>query len=408
MVQAGLRLQNRYKLVEPIGRGGFSEVWLAYDEQQKNSPVAVKILAGAGANQALLESFVGEYQIGQSIHDARVLSASEFFRVGALHCLIFPFMPGGSLYDRIAATESLPEADIARVLYQIAGALAVLHHRKPHPVLHLDVKPENILRNYSGHYLLSDLGVASAMKHTTLNVEEVRGKAAAYAAPEYYSDKGLTAATDVFALGVTLLECCRGLLDPQAKPLGLVLADENSLPDIPARYSGMLEQIIRSCLQPNPEKRPSASQLEAWAKYRLEEGVWPDMKILKTPITASKKIPPDRWWAIAATIGFIGLAGWQLRPQSAAETNTLQPAIPMETSQPTPDQPAPAVEVKQSPEKTPAPTETKPLPTIKKKDVEPEFEKKPPKKEPPQTQPGAKGIDDMIKVVPLKTDKTDN
>lgn len=276
MLREGILLNNRYELLERIGQGGFSVVWLAADQGKANTHVAVKVYRpdqGLGATD--ISQFEQEFKLTQSLNDARLLRATEYFVHEDSPCLVLPYMSGGSLYDKIRQDGTLPESRIASLMYQMAGALHYLHTRKPNPILHLDIKPDNILIQYDGTYCLSDFGISVDLRSTLLRGSQLRGESFAYRAPERIQNRGLGTASDIFAFGVLLYECCAGIFESGALPPAMLLLSGMPHPALPAQYSPSLQAIIHACMDVEPAKRPSAAQLEQWAIAFEQTGAWP-------------------------------------------------------------------------------------------------------------------------------------
>jgi len=269
-------LNDRYLMEERIGQGGFSVVWRAYDTAKQNTQVAVKIFRPQqGLSPKDIHQFEVEYQFTQKLNDSRLLKATDYFVYEDSPCLVFKYMEGGSLYDKIQSEGSLTEQEVGKVIYQVSGALSYLHTRHTQAVLHLDIKPDNILINYAGDYLLSDFGISMDMRSTMLRGSQLKGESLQYRAPERVLNQGLGTPADIFAFGVTLWECCNGLLNDNGSSLGERVAAGHALQSFDeSRYSKRLESIVHACLRRAPEQRLTAPQLEQLGKHYVENGYW--------------------------------------------------------------------------------------------------------------------------------------
>ena len=158
-------------------------------------------------------------------------------------------------------------------MHDIAGALAFLYGQKP-PIIHQDIKPENILLD-DGKFMLSDFGVSTSVSTSdakTDNIEEELRSAGtiAYMAPERFSPKSRPImANDIWSLGATMFEMLTGTL-PFGNDGGLRQSPDTPLPQISGDFSDELKQTIYDCLSYKTKVRPKASELEAEAGEMLQ------------------------------------------------------------------------------------------------------------------------------------------
>jgi len=272
-LQPDTLLNNRYRLQGRIGSGGFSVVWKAIDEKAGGMPVAVKIfMPDKGVDDSLINMFSDEYELTCHLDDNRLVKMTDYFVAEESPCLVMPFMPGGSLYQKLQHENELPEREIARILYQVCGGLNYLHAQEK-PVLHLDIKPENILIDYSGNYLLADFGISLKMRSSLLRASNTKGGTFAYSPPELSESRKLSAGSDIFSLGVMLFELCTGAL-PWSGMGGNAVVIGMPMPELPETYSKRLQEIMYACMERYPQNRPSAHQLEEVARKFLDRGYW--------------------------------------------------------------------------------------------------------------------------------------
>lgn len=125
---------------------------------------------------------------------------------GGLPYLVMPYVPGGSLHERLRREGRLPAAEVIELGSKLAGALAAAHAVG---VLHRDVKPDNVLLSPYGEPQLTDFGIARLLDTTTTATGTVHATIR-YAAPEVLSGQPATEASDVYGLGATLYACLAG------------------------------------------------------------------------------------------------------------------------------------------------------------------------------------------------------
>jgi hypothetical protein len=204
----GSFLPPRFESERLLGRGGMGAVFLARD-QVLSRPVAIKILASELAGDAVMrERFAREAalagRLGTHPHIVTAYEAGEWER---RPYVVFEFLPNGSLADRLQA-QGPPSTETAlRWLEQTADALDHAHAAK---VVHRDVKPSNLLLDAEDNIAVADFGVSRSAGETTLTAHgEVVGTAG-YLAPEQLDERGATAASDRFALGVVAYQLLTG------------------------------------------------------------------------------------------------------------------------------------------------------------------------------------------------------
>jgi len=250
----GRVLARRYRVVRRIGEGGAGVVYEAVDERLRG-PVAIKVLRPELRED---EAFVRELQ-----REARAISAMQHphvLRVIDLpnagppigRVLVMEYARNGSLKQLLASGVTLDDAQIAKLGYETASALDAAHR---HGLVHRDVKPGNILLDEAGHVRLADFGLVRAVS------ESAEGRHAGtprYMAPEQVLREPLTAAADVYALGLVLWELATGAV-PFSGSTPRELAEARLGGDVvnPEPERGLLE-IAASCLRLDPSARPSA------------------------------------------------------------------------------------------------------------------------------------------------------
>ncbi|MEK7215044.1 MAG: serine/threonine-protein kinase [Chloroflexota bacterium] len=241
-----------YRLLGRIGRGGSSEVYEGRAEATGDL-VAVKVLQlGAGGRQSgpALGHESASPPLGVTSHGA-LMPTFAAGRTSSVTYSVMPLAEGGSLKPLISAGCPLPMDWAAGVIEQIASALEHLHQ---HGLLHLDVKPPNVLLTADGRALLSDLGNARAFG--TWDQTDDRGPIGGtpgYMAPEQRRGAPLDARTDVFGLAVTAYELLTGCKPfPKGSPTTARAIPPATLnPGLSKR----VDAVLLRGMAPNPEDR---------------------------------------------------------------------------------------------------------------------------------------------------------
>ncbi len=233
-------LDGRYRLVEPLARGGTAIVWRARDERLGRL-VAVKMLAD-GADTAYVRS---EAQALARLSHPHVASVFDYADRADRAYLVMEFVDGQSLGSVLARRE-LPWETAVACGAQVASALAAAHARG---LVHRDVKPGNIMLTRSGVKLV-DFGICAVEGERESDSNGGLRGTPAYVAPERLHNKTVLPAGDIYSLGVVLFRTLSGDLPPDR---GATL---------PTNVPDPVAEICLRCLAPNPDDRPSADELE--------------------------------------------------------------------------------------------------------------------------------------------------
>jgi serine/threonine-protein kinase len=250
------RLDGRYRLVEPLGRGGTSEVWRGLDERLSR-PVAVKILHGRGNDWMRNEA-----QALALLTHPHIATVYDYGYSQRRHYLVMELVKGEPLSAALDRGP-LPWSAAVRSCAQVASALAVAHARG---VVHRDVTPGNIMLTAAGVKLI-DFGISALAGDRETTVDGELYGTPPYAAPERLHSSAVAPAVDVFALGVVLYRAVSGCLPWHAHTAEqLVAAQRNADPaDLPA-VAGLPDEVgdvCMRCLARDPAERPSAAELAA-------------------------------------------------------------------------------------------------------------------------------------------------
>lgn len=285
-IQEGELFNGRYRLISEKGRGAFGEVWLAHDEQI-DLDVAVKIYIAL--DERGIEDFKSEYKTAYSLNHPNLLHAYHFDVIDKRPFLVMPFCPGSA--EAIIGTTD--EAIIWRFIKDVSSGLAYLHSKN---ILHRDIKPDNVLADAEGNFLITDFGVSTKMKSTlrrnstrSMTDEDISGTIG-YMAPELFTKNPETVkATDIWAFGATLFEMINGEL-PFYGQGGIMLEKGAEIPELKGSWSNDLRRTVEACLAKEPWDRPTAAQLAAYATKcvngNFEKAPWKEPKKPTTGETA--------------------------------------------------------------------------------------------------------------------------
>ncbi|MBR1785667.1 MAG: serine/threonine protein kinase [Paludibacteraceae bacterium] len=270
MLKENTLFANRYNLLHLIGIGGFSEVWLAKD-QMTSLEIALKVYApGQGIDNDGLSDFCAELANIYNLNHSNLLKPQHVDSFDNMPYLIMPFCPNGSLKKRIG---KVSEDEMWKIIEDVASGLAYLHSLD---IIHRDIKPDNVLQNEHGDYLITDFGIStrsrSTLRKSMPKANEKSGSGTiAYMAPECFSDHPLPVkASDIWALGAMCFELIMGYV-PFGDILGGAKQKSGSpIPQIEANVSEQLKSLITSMMQLETWDRPKAVDIVHLVKNRQE------------------------------------------------------------------------------------------------------------------------------------------
>jgi serine/threonine-protein kinase len=204
----GRVLGGRYRLLAPIGTGASAHVFLADDVTLKRR-VAVKILHAALADdQAFLRRFRAEAQAAAALNHPNIMRVYDWGEDTDGPYLVLEYLGGGSLRDLLDAGHRLSPSQATLLGLEAARALDYAHRRG---FVHRDVKPANLLFDDEGRLCIADFGLARALAEAawTEPTGAVVGTAR-YASPEQAKGNTLDGRSDVYALGLVIIEAITG------------------------------------------------------------------------------------------------------------------------------------------------------------------------------------------------------
>jgi len=261
-----LRGRFRYRLLKRLGRGSFGSVYLArcvdHDSRRDDSPperVAVKILRTSKG--PALDMLRRELAALLAIETDRIPRVFDWSLEGEHAFVVMQYFPAGSLRDMMPLQGPPEEERVWRMLADLLAALDVAHRAS---MLHLDIKPANVLLDAQGGFVLTDFGVAqSSRMHRGLLPFSVGTRG--YQAPEQKSERfdEYDLRTDLFGLGATAWALATGIHLPDRDDLmrpagGDWIYGLPSLSEYRIKCSRELEETVMSMLHIDPERRPGS------------------------------------------------------------------------------------------------------------------------------------------------------
>ena len=265
MTPSATLLGGRYQLEEPIGTGGYCEVWRATDTVLAR-PVAVKLLHPGYAHQAeALARFQAEARHAGSFSHPNIARVYDYSEPAGRQpsFLVMELVEGPSL----AVVLGRGPLDAARTMDVIAQSATGLQAAHSAGLIHRDIKPANILFAPGGMVKITDFGVAHAVGAAPVTATGMVMGTPGYIAPERVSGAQAQPPSDLYALGIVAYECLTGAQPFTGSPLEVALAHrDRPLPPLPAWVPAEALELVMRLTAKDPAWRPaSAAEVAAWA-----------------------------------------------------------------------------------------------------------------------------------------------
>ncbi len=253
----GTVLSGRYLLESKLGSGGMSTVYLATDETLERR-VAVKLLHAEISDQPdQIERFRREARSVAKLSHPNVVSVIDAGEDGGHPYIVFEYVEGETLKQRIERLGRLPLDESAAYAIEVGRGLAAAHGRK---LVHRDVKPQNVLIDPDGRAKVTDFGIARSLEAKGLTATGRVLGTTDYVAPEQAMGQSIDARSDIYSLGVLLYEMLTGEVPFQAETqVGVAMKHVNEpLPPVESRrpeVSAALAAVVETSTAKDPEQR---------------------------------------------------------------------------------------------------------------------------------------------------------
>lgn len=249
MLQIGSVIDEKYKILNKIGQGGMSVVYLAMNERA-NKQWAIKEVRKDGVQnfEVVKQSLVAETDMLKKLNHPNLPSIIDVIDGEGSFLIVMDYIEGNPLSRALKEYGAQPQEDVIEWAKQLCDVLGYLHSRKP-AIIYRDMKPSNVMLKPDGTVNLIDFGTAREFKEDRVEDTKCLGTQG-YAAPEQYGGHGQTdARTDIYCLGATLYHLLTGH-NPSQPPYEMYPIRQWN----PGLSSG-LEEIILKCTQKNPADR---------------------------------------------------------------------------------------------------------------------------------------------------------
>lgn len=312
MLEIGSVIDGKYKILNVVGKGGMSVVYLAMNERA-NKQWAIKEVRKDGMQsfEVVKQNLVAETDLLKKLNHPHLPSIIDVIDCDDTFLIVMDYIEGNPLSKALETSGAQNQDDVIEWAKQLCDVLGYLHSRKP-PIIYRDMKPSNVMLKPDGNVMLIDFGTAREFKYSSVADTTCLGTQG-YAAPEQFGGHGQTdARTDIYCLGATMYHLVTGH-NPATLPYEMYPIRQWN----PMLSSG-LEEIILKCTQRNPEDRyQSCAEL----LYALDH--YKDLDI------ENKKVQSFKWKTFLASfimtivmlVGTIGFsAGLTVQTSSTYES----------------------------------------------------------------------------------------
>ncbi len=265
MLEIGSLVDGKYKILNKVGQGGMSVVYLAMNEKA-NKQWAVKEVRKDGVLdfESVKQGLVAETDILKKLSHPNLPSIIDVIDTEDSFIIIMDYIQGNSLNRALEEFGAQPQDMVIAWAKQLCDVLGYLHSRNP-AIIYRDMKPANVMLKPDGNITLIDFGTAREYKEKNLADTTCLGTVG-YAAPEQFGGMGQTdARTDIYCLGATLYHLVTGM-NPCEPPYEI-----KPIREINPSLSSGLERIIQKCTQRNPEDRYQSCAELMYALEHYEE-----------------------------------------------------------------------------------------------------------------------------------------
>ena len=308
-------LAGEYSLQRELGRGGMGIVYLARDVQLDRD-VAIKVLPSLLAmNATARERFLREARTAASLSHPHIVPIHRVGEVGGFVFFVMSYVEGETLGERLRTRGPLPADEAARVMREVAWALAYAHGRG---IVHRDVKPDNILLEAAtGRAMVTDFGIASGGASLPDTDPGKLMGTAHFMSPEQAAGASIDGRSDLYALGVVGYLSVSGRLPFEAPNLPALLVRQanevapgvsRAAPGLPLAFASAIDrclsrdpamrfrdgEALAAALAPAPDARPALpTSLRAWLEAR-------------NPLL----VPYMGWFGVFGTLTMANLIAW--------------------------------------------------------------------------------------------------
>jgi serine/threonine protein kinase len=287
---------GKYRVLEPLGRGGMAQVYRAY-HPQLDRYVAVKVLrSDLIEEEEFLNRFRREAQSVANLRHPNIVQIHDFDIQEDIYYMVMELLEGDTLKAQLThrrgSQDQLPWGEIMRIMLDVLRGLEYAHGEG---IIHRDIKPANIMLTRRGQAVVTDFGIAQIIGSTQFTVSGALMGTLSYMAPEQGLEGRTSIQSDLYSLGIVFYEMLTGRPPFDADtPLAILMKHVNDPLPLPRTINGDIpepfERVVLKALAKQPEQRyQSAAQMAAAIEDAVHETGSDLPENISLPSTTARK-----------------------------------------------------------------------------------------------------------------------
>lgn len=308
MLNIGIIVNNRYRIVKLLGQGGFGAVYRAWDINL-NHACALKLNLDTSAEAQ--RQFQREASTLAALSHPNLPRVTDhFFVQGQGQFLIMDYVDGEDLETTLVREGRLSPERALAIITQVADALAYLHQQNP-PIIHRDIKPANIRITPDGRVFLVDFGLVKVYDQQLRTTIGARAVTPGYSPPEQYGQGNTDARTDLYALAATLYKMLTGE-EPQESVQRIVEDKLRPAIQVNPAVSRPMSAAVLQAMSLNPSQRYQNVGVFMRSLQQIAPAAGTNASPIKSPVpignttSTTPHLPGSRtkpvWWMLGTTV----------------------------------------------------------------------------------------------------------
>ena len=258
LLEPGMMLADRYRIIRRVGEGGFSTVLLVEDTMV-HEDVILKILNPQIAmGDEMIKRFIQELRYARKVTHENIIRIHDIIPLGTSYAISMEYFPSHTLADELQGEMPLNIKRGIKIIFDVCRGISVAHQLN---IVHRDLKPLNILINDQSMVKVVDFGVAAVTNNAGTRLTRVGTLLGtpAYVAPEQVRSRAIDARTDIYSLGVVMYEVFTGRPPYSGDDMSILFqhVEGNLTPpvDVNSNIPPALDAIVRKAMAVDPDKR---------------------------------------------------------------------------------------------------------------------------------------------------------
>jgi serine/threonine protein kinase len=290
MLAPNTLLQDRYLVMRLLGQGGMGAVYQATDRKFGN---AVALKETFYNDVQLRKAFSQEARLLNRLRHAALPVVTDYFAIGDRQFLVMQYIPGMDLEQLLAERRERGQgvfltSQVLRWADQLLDALEYLHSQKP-PIIHRDIKPQNLKLTPRGEVILLDFGLAKGITNQPAEggANSIRGYTPNYASLEQIRGTGTDARSDIYSIGATIYHLLTGQMpqDAMTRIAAMLMGQSDPLPQVTElnrEVPPAIAAAIEKAMSPHPDQRYQSAAMMRQALRNAGRNA-PDVSFHRTP-----------------------------------------------------------------------------------------------------------------------------